>query len=588
MAYVANEPIEYEIFDVRAQNVFKRNDYLTWGHLGTLTDEALYRMQNIGTLTVERINKALESHKPTISRDIWADNIALQRDSETKTTLPDPNTYVAIEWARAFTDDDTLGGLLKAHENGIDIPPEVAKAIAVIHATPISQLTGHQVPLLGDQIDELIAEVHEPELFLARECSRQRPTLEELGDSRGLTRERIRQIVAKDAGYIREASASERFQTVQWGAERLSAEFGLVIPADHHAVKQWKTRLGDYRFEILRWIAGYVYKDHLLQKGVNARSELLALIADTIGDGWLVNIEDVLSDLGIPILSDVAQNTLVDSGGWRNIGDGWLVKWGGTIHDKAERVLRLTCRPMTPVELIEAIGHGSAGSLKNRQGSNLMRVDMAFRLAPRDWELEEYEGIITEITQRIERGRGVASKAAIIEEFTNDFGNSVTSINMNLGLPIFNVVGDSVRFADSFSFDPIPPSTVAGVIQTREGWGERHTVTEDHMRGYSFGINPHVAWANGLRPSDSLVVSVNDSSLHEASVIWRITNLNGKVDVGRLRPWLEERQIGPGVCLLLCPTPTGVAVHVGEEEIQAARPVAPPIDPDIAAMMEDL
>ena len=588
MAYVADEPIEYEIFDTRAQNVLKRNNYLTWGHLGTLTDDALYKMQHVGDLTVERINEALKYHLPTILQYSRIDDSLPQSSNETETILPDPKTYVAIEWARAFTDDDTLGGLLQAHRSGIDIPKEVATALDIILDTPIPEFSGHHVPLLADQIDSLIAEAGDPELFVARECSRHRPTLEELGDSRSLTRERIRQIVARDSEHIRVALASEQFQTVRWSADQLSTEFGLVIPIEHYAVEQWKTRLGDRRFEFLRWVAGYVHKDHLLQKSANARSELLELISDAIGNGWLVNIEDILCDREIPVLPDIAQNIMLDSGGWRNIGDGWLLKWDGTIHDKAERVLRLTCKPMTPAELVEAIGHGSARSLKNRRGSNLMRVDMAFRLAPRDWELEEYEGIITEITQRIERGGGVASKAAIIEEFTNNFGNSVTSIIMNLGLPIFNVVGDSVRFADSFSFDPLPPSTVAGAVQTTEGWGERQTVTQDHMRGYSFGVSPHIAWANGLRPSDSLVVRVNGSSLHEASVIWRITNLNGKVDVGRLRMWLEERQIGLGASLLLCPTPTGVAVHVGEEEIQAARPVAPPIAPDIAAMMEDL
>lgn len=588
MDYISDEPIEYDIFDTRAQNVFRRNKYSTWGHLGSLSDAALYKMPYVGARTVDRINKALKRYQPTTIELSLTNSDFSHQDTEVENTLPDPRTYVAIEWARAFTDDDTLGGLLEAHRNSIDIPSDVAEAVDIILATPIPELSGHNVPLLGDLIDELIAEASDPELFVSRECSQHRLTLEELGSSRGLTRERIRQIVAKDADRIREASAYERFQAVRWGVERFSNELGLAIPADHCAVERWKARLGDYRFEFLRWIAGYIYRDQRLQRGSDAWSELLAVVNDAIGDEWLINAEDVLCGVDHLVLLDVAQSILVDSGGWRDIGDGWLVKWDGTLPDKAERVLKLTCRPMTPAELIEAIGYGSVGSLKNRQGSNLMRVDMAFRLAPRDWGMEEYEGIITEIIQRIERGGGVASKSAIIDEFTNDFGNSVTSIDMNLGLPIFNVVGDSVRFADSFNFDPMPPSTMAGVVQTTEGWGERHTVTEEHMRGYSFGINPHIAWANGVRPSDSLVVCVNGSSRHEASVIWRITNLNGKVDVGRLRIWLEEQEIGPGASLLLCPTPTGVNVYVGEDDIQAARPEAPPIAPDIAAMMEDL
>ncbi len=198
MAYVANRPIEYDIFDVRAQNVLKRNNCLTWGHLGTLTDEDLFQMVNIGDLTVGRINKALKDQLPTTLHYSAIDDTFLHMDDETVTLPPDPKTHVAIEWARVSTDDDTLGGLLQAHQRGTNIPLDVAKAIEIILATPLPRLSGHHVPLLGDLIDELIAETGDPELFVARECVRQRPTLEELGDSRNLTRERIRQIVARD------------------------------------------------------------------------------------------------------------------------------------------------------------------------------------------------------------------------------------------------------------------------------------------------------------------------------------------------------------------------------------------------------
>ncbi|MCY4134520.1 MAG: hypothetical protein OXG30_06355 [bacterium] len=588
MAYIADKPIEYDIFDTRAQNALKRNKYSTWGHLGTLTDESLYKMPYVGVHTVDRINKALKRYQPTTIEHSLTNSDFSQQETDSKKSLPDPRTYIALEWARAFTDDDTLGGLLEAHRNSIDVPSEVAKAIDIVLATSISELSGHHVPVLGDLIDKLIAEASDPELFVARECSRHKSTLEELGDSRNLTRERIRQIVARDANNIHEALGAEEYQCIRWAIDQLRVEFGILIPADHDNVRRWKTRLGKRRFEILRWVAGYVYNDDVLLQGKQARSELKQALDQEIGEQWLIEAKDLTDSLDIFVRPEIALSILIESGQWRDIGDGWLVRWDGAIQDKAERVLKLICRPMTPGELIEAIGHGSISSLKNRKGSNLMRVDKAFRLALRDWGMEEYEGIITEITQRIERGGGVASKSAIIDEFTNDFGVSVTSINMNLGLSIFNVVGDSVRFADSFNFDPMPPSTMANVVQTTEGWGERHTVTEEHMRGYSFGINPHIAWANGVRPSDSLVVRVNGSSRHEASVIWRITNLNGRVDVGCLRTWLEEQAVGPGASLLLCPTPTGVNVYVGEDDIQAARPEAPPIAPDIAAMMEDL
>ncbi len=586
----ADEQIDTSLFDARTYNALRRHNIGTWGQLGAHSDESLLNLVNVGTLTVRRLNDVLSGYEyrgPERSREFA--NSAETLSVEQRRTAPAAyDLKASSEWFPTVSDDGTVGGLLTAIGTAASVPDEVSDEVKALLAVPLSQLSDHDPVPLGELIEELFSHAGDPELLEARMCARVRPTLETLGKNQGVTRERIRQKIAKDAELVLSLLESEKFRAVRWAAEQFQGEFRLVIPSGSEVAERWRRGLGERRFEMLRWASGYVYKDDWLLQGINALTDLKTALDGAIRDEWLVKADELVDALSLHVHPEVALSFLENNGKWRDIGDGWMVKWDGTIHDKAERVLRLTRRPMTPAELIKSIGHGSVRSLKNRQGSNLMRLDKAFRLAPRDWGLEEYEGIITEITQRIERGGGVASKAAIIDEFTKGFGISVTSIEMNLGLSIFNVVGDSVRFADTFSFDPMPPSSVADAVQTREGWGERHAVTEEHMRGYSFGIDPHIAWANGLRPSDSLVVRVNGSSLHEASVIWRITNLNGRVDVGRLRRWLEEHRVGPGASLLLCPTPTGVNVHVGEDDIQAARPVAPPIAPDIAAMMEDL
>ena len=117
-------------------------------------------------------------------------------------------------------------------------------------------------------------------------------------------------------------------------------------------------------------------------------------------------------------------------------------------------------------------------------------------------------------------------------------------------------------------------------------------MTEGTVKGYSFQLSSHVAWANGVRPADSLLVPVNGSLSHAASVIWRTTSVAGNVEVGRLREWLAERRIGPGAELLVCPAPDTVTILVGENEIKTARrafeAAAPAIAPEIAAIMEDL
>ena len=417
------------------------------------------------------------------------------------------------------------------------------------------------LPVLADLIDELLAEASDPDLFAARDCSRNRAPLKELGKIRRMSGEAVRQRVAKDIERIRDALAKEQFKGVRQGAGWLIADFGLVIPADHDVVEQWKTGLGERRFEVLRWVAGYVYRENRLQRGADAWAKLLKIVNDVIGDEWLIKEQNVLDHIDGLVISDVAQSMLTGSGGWRDIGGGWLVKWDGDIWDKAERVLRLACRPMTPAELAEAIGHGSSRTIRNVRGTNLMRLDKAFRLVPRDWGMHEYKGIVAEITQRIELGGGIASKAAILDEVANQFSVKVSSVRANLALPIFNITGDSVRLADSFKFDPMPPSTVEGAVQTANGWAEVLTVTKDHMRGCSFSISPHIAWENGLRPSDNLLVAVNGSSEREASIIWNLTRLDGRVGIGQLRTWLEKHEVVLGNSVLLCPTPTGVHIR---------------------------
>ena len=493
----------------------------------------------------------------------------------------------AAEWAVVVAGQTTLGGMLAEVGNGLPVPAEVTAEIERLLASPLPNSAG-----LSDFVEDLLAEALEPDLLFARECGEDPPTLEDLGREQGVTRERARQKMVKDIGRVKTQLRTPRYRPVRWAIERFRAEVGRVNLVESAAVCRWRQRLGERAFEIFRWLSGYSYQEEWLLDGPATLIELNGQVDAFVGDGWLVSVTELSRVL--PSFGDVEVLTrvLVASGTWRDIGDGWLVRWDGPIQAKAERVLKLTCKPMTPAELVAAIGHGSERAIKNQRGGRLIRVDKHFRLALPEWGLEEYEGIATEIRQRIDRGGGVASKSAIIDEFTRDFDVSVSSIETNLGLPAFDVSGDAVRLGDETAFVPRPPSSVFGAAETGSGWGERHVVTENTLKGYSFTVNPHICWENGLRPGARLMVPLNGSRAHEASVIWRTTNTTGTVDVGRVRAWLEDHGAEVGAEVLVCPTPTGVTLYVGEAEIDRARRAlranAPAIAPDIASMMEGL
>ena len=451
-----------------------------------------------------------------------------------------------------------------------DVPDEASDEVTAPQTGPFSQLSGHPSVPLGTLLDELFAHAVNPDLLEVRECARPKPTYKTLGQELSITGEAVRRRIARDTELILDSLNHERFRPVRWAAEQLRAELGHVIPSTSEIPERWRTRLGDRGFEMLRWVAGYVYEDDWLLQGRSALADFTAELADIIGDEWLVDFEALLGLLSVHVHSQVVLGILVDTGQWREIGDEWLVRWDGTIQHKAERVLRLTCRPMSPEELIEAVGHGSVRSLKNNYRPTLVRIDKEFTLALREWGYEGYEGITSEIAQRIDRGGGVASVSAMLEEFVSAFGVKERSVRAYLEGGPYIISGDEVRLLPNRGYTPTSVSDRQHAVQIRGAWGQRFTVTDKNLRGYSFDLDRDIAAHNGLQPEASLVVPATHSGtvVGEASLIWRRTFLRGTVDVGRLSRVLKRLEIGEGDEIVIVATPESCAVLRDDEAAQ--------------------
>ncbi len=560
MIEAADEQIKASLLDIRMSNALLRENIRTWGELGALSDVALLKLQHVGVLSVRRLNEALSAYQPDepkLAGMAAAFNEKLPEDDREASAVAF-NLRASTDWLTVFSDDGTLEELLATYNSGVEVPDVVSSEISTLLNTPLSRLAGYPATPLSELVEELLSKAKEPELLIARECSRPRPTLEELGKEQDLTRERIRQKVAEDAERVRDLLKSERFRAVRWVTERLGADFGLVIPSESEIVDRWRERLGQRRFEMLRWLSDYTYKDDWLLKGASALNDLKTALDNAVRDEWLIKIEKLVASLNLPVHSEVVLAFLLESNIWRDIGEGWLVRWDGPIQAKAERVLQLTGRPMTPAEIVDKIGHGSIPSLKNQHGSTLIRIDKEFRLALQEWGYEEYEGITTEIKQRIDRGGGVASVSAILEEFVPTFGVKEASIHAYLEAGPYVIYGDEVRHLSNYGYTP---SSVLGrqhAIKVRENWGQRFTVSDNNLKGYSFNLDRDIAAHNGLQPKDSLLVPAIHQGrvLGKASLIWRLANLSKKVDIGRLRSVLKRLGISSGDEIIIVATPT--------------------------------
>ena len=398
LAALTDQPIDPTIFDKRSLTGLRRRRIRTWGDLGTLDDAALLEIANVGELTVSRIHNALASHGSKMRDDVATVTARRKMAVERELAAPlDFDLTTAAAWTSVATDDLTLGGLVAACLNDDGIPEEVGDAVRNLLSVPLSQLVGSEVEPLAERIADLVSEASGPELA-EREFVRSRPAWRQLGKRHGVSGEAVRKRVAKDALQMRGMLASNRFRAVRLAAKRLCDEFGIAVRADSPVVEAWRARLGERRFEALRWIARYGYDgDWLLRGADTTRADFAQALDDAADDEWLINVEGLLGRLPDPVRPEAARELLMESEAWRDIGEGWLVRWDGPLQVKAERVLHLMGRPMTPTELIEAIGYGSEGTLKNKPRS-LVRADKQFHLALPEWGYEEYEGAVSHLS----------------------------------------------------------------------------------------------------------------------------------------------------------------------------------------------
>ena len=93
-------------------------------------------------------------------------------------------------------------------------------------------------------------------------------------------------------------------------------------------------------------------------------------------------------------------------------------------------------------------------------------------------------------------------------------------------------------------------------VKVENCWGQRFTVSAHNLRGRAFSLDRDIAAHNGLQPEDSLTVPAlhADTVVGEASLIWRLPNPQGTVDVGRLSTALRQMAVFPGDQIVIVAT----------------------------------
>lgn len=244
---------------------------------------------------------------------------------------------------------------------------------------------------------------------------------------------------------------------------------------------------------------------------------------------------------------------LTDEVGLGHYFEQWTLR--NTLRSQVAAAFKKIGRPATKEEIGDLLGHPRVGSIFGNM-PEIIRADR-FRWGFKEWIEDAYEGIVGEIEQRIEEYNGSVPLQLLLREIPTRFDVAESSVKAYIYSDAFVVENDMVRLANIEDYSPRSPRLLSDAVEINGRWGYRSRIFDRHFNGYSLGVNFDVAFANGLRPGDDLVVPIEGHD-EEVSLIWRSHSINRLVDVGRVANFLLSQGYQAGEEVVIIPSQTSV------------------------------
>lgn len=462
-----DEVIRQDDVDVRSHNGLRRAQCPTWSSLAAKSVGDLWQISYLGRLSVQRILAAAaernvraylaggESFPPPVSVD--------EADAPTGRATSTGRIVALLQDIAVRLDFDgrakSVGDMFDVIADGGSTDANLSEAISQLRAVPLADIVD---PAVADERRSLaatfIAALGEDrsEIFVERCLHLEgQPTLQELGDRRGVTRERIRQIEVKTLADARSQCEDARFAALSERADELSGLLGptcLVDDAHTEAAIAAATvgfdepAVGSTR-ELLLWIAGpYRLRDGwLVREGADVRAVANEFDTRFAADLFVTpdQIEVFRVDHDLPDLDAL----LTRVKGWRRLDDGRLARWRGTVADKALVGLTVAGEPMLAEALNSWIAEGhSDGTVRNALAADprFVRIDKDNRFGLREWGFDDYRGIAEMLRSRIER-EGPVALETVASEFAERYRVSENSVRAYAATPAFVIEDGVVR-----------------------------------------------------------------------------------------------------------------------------------------------
>ena len=392
-------------------------------------------------------------------------------------------------------------------------------------------------------------------------------TLEELGQTANLTRERIRQIEKSVERHLTHPSIAGPAVICWFGvlALQILEECGPItsqLDLERRIVATFSFQetpeddngdIPEMARHLLQQELGYSCTDGLCIN-VAARSVIADLkdqaasMADEIG---LLDEAELKACLPDEIWNKYWE-VLLEQTGLHRLSKHLALR--DTSKARAKAALLSIGRPATKEEIGEL-----SGLRPDRAGAQLsllpdvVRADK-YRWGLTDWVDDEYEGIPAEIIQRINEDGGTTRLNRLLEELPRMFGVSKSSVRAYLDTPAFRVEHGWVSTADDHG---MLLGRLEDVINGYNDSGDPYwefEIEDRHLDGYSLhGVPYELAVALNCEFGGKSAARVRrPEGCQDISVIWRKTSMHGP-EIGRLGPSLAAigAQGGDEVRLLI-------------------------------------
>lgn len=474
---------------------------------------------------------------PAVVESEWGRSAALEltavaireatAQGETLASFPRPHRpgirsaiSAIADWAAGELGLTHLGSALVAARDDAHAPPEVRRALAVISATPLNDVTTE----FESQYDaraalrKLLGFDTRSRLVLERRVypGKTKETLEQIGQRLDVTRERVRQIEVQLLKQIGLRLEAQDYDVVRRVAARLRDNVGdcrrLATLPDDAAwaldLKQAPTEERAFHSRFLMQLCGpwHEHEEWLLHDSCRALPSLSREALDErAAEGSVPEAEalDVLGELGVPEEDRPEWLAVVCH---RRVIDGEAIKWRGSLADKCAAVLAMRGEPLTGDELAAILGSETnyRSMITQVQGDDRFMRRALKLYGLRSWGGEEYTTIKDEIEQEIERQGGAASLDHLIETLCTQFGVSEASVRAYASDTPFVRIGEGNIGvgAGVTSYERRSVEDCRGCFRIGTHWAWRVIVDREILRGSGRPLPAAVLQSIGMRPGD--------------------------------------------------------------------------------------